>query len=101
MIKTLTKQMTVIQTRVTMDTKQKAEKILNKMGLSLNDYVRVSLNQIINDQQIVLSAKTEPQLPGDVRTRAIESLEEYKRGESVSFTDNETMDTFFDKLYKD
>lgn len=101
MIKTPAKLMTVIQTRVTLDTKKKAETILSKMGLSLNDYVRVSINQIINDQQIILSAKTNLRLPDEVRSRAIESLEEYKKGESVSFTDTETMDAFFDKLYKE
>lgn len=104
MLKTLaptsTKNITVIQTRISTDLKKKAEDVLSKMGLSINDYVRVSLNQVVNNQEITLTIKQEPRLPDDVRANVLESLEEIKRGEFVRFDNTQDMDTFFDNLVK-
>jgi addiction module RelB/DinJ family antitoxin len=41
---------TVIQTRIDSSVRQSAENILNSMGLSLNDGIRMFLHQLITDR---------------------------------------------------
>lgn len=53
---------TIIQTRIDSDVRQNAENILNSMGLSLNDGIRMFLHQLINDRAMPFrpSAGDEP-----------------------------------------
>ncbi len=41
---------TVIQTRIDSSVRQSAENILNSMGLSLNDGIRMFLHQLVTDR---------------------------------------------------
>ena len=43
---------TVIQTRIDSETRQNAEKVLNAMGFTLNDGIRIFLRQVINEQAL-------------------------------------------------
>ena len=42
----------IIQTRVDSDLRQKAESILKAMGMSLNDGIRIFLQQVVNDRAL-------------------------------------------------
>ena len=48
---------TVIQARVDAESKKQAEKILKQMGITLNDAVRMLVNQIINSRALPFQPK--------------------------------------------
>ena len=49
--------MTVLQTRIDEKTKKQAESIMNRLGLSLNDAVRIFINQINLTQGLPFEVK--------------------------------------------
>ena len=51
---------TVLQTRIDIETKKAAEEILNQMGMSVNDGIRIFLRQVINDSALPFKPNTHP-----------------------------------------
>lgn len=47
----------VVQSRVTPDIKNTAIKILQELGLSLSDFIRLSLTQLVKDKKFELELK--------------------------------------------
>ena len=92
------KTMSVIQTRISTDIKNQAEAALSKTGLTLNDLVRISINNFVTGQEIVIKSSTPPRLSDEVRAKVLQSQTEHKKGEFVSFDNTETMDNYFDNL---
>lgn len=43
---------TIIQARIDADSKKEAEVILNQMGMSLNEGIRVFIRQVVNDRAL-------------------------------------------------
>lgn len=76
---------TIIQTRIDSDVRQNAENILNSMGLSLNDGIRMFLHQLINDRAMPFrpSAGDEPNEELKKRIAASEKKEDLVRFDSL------------------
>ncbi len=76
---------TIIQTRIDSDVRQNAENILNSMGLSLNDGIRMFLHQLINDRAMPFrpSAGDEPNEELKKRIAAAEKKEDLLRFDSL------------------
>ena len=98
MIAAPTKTISVIQTRISTDIKNKAEIALSKTGLTLNDLVRISINRFLEGEEIVIKSSLQPSLPDDIRAKVINSRAERAKGDFVSFDTNEAMDNYFDNL---
>lgn len=47
----------VVQSRVTHDIKNSATEILQKLGLSLSDFIRLSLTQLVKDKKFELELR--------------------------------------------
>ena len=67
---------TVIQTRIDGDTKTRAEQIFNKLGISLNDAIRMFLSQSILSRGLPF----QPTLPDTPSLETIQAINEVENG---------------------
>ncbi len=67
---------TVIQTRIDSDTKNRAEQIFNKLGISLNDAIRMFLSQSILSRGLPF----QPILPEMPSLETIQTINEVENG---------------------
>ena len=68
---------TVIQTRIDSSVRKDAENILNAMGLSLNDGIRMFLHQLINDHGMPFRPSVGDE-PNEYLKKCIAEVEEGK-----------------------
>ena len=68
---------TVIQTRIDSSVRQSAENILNSMGLSLNDGIRMFLHQLVTDRAMPFRPSVGDE-PNDYLRKCIAEVEEGK-----------------------
>lgn len=68
---------TVIQTRIDSSVRQSAENILNLMGLSLNDGIRMFLHQLVTDRAMPFRPSVGDE-PNDYLRKCIAEVEEGK-----------------------
>lgn len=69
---------TIIQTRIDSSVRQSAENILNSMGLSLNDGIRLFLHQLINDHGMPFRPSISEE-PNEYLKQSIEEVAERKK----------------------
>lgn len=79
-----TLKISVVRSRVSEDVKVASEEILNSLGLSMSDGIRLFLNQLINNRT----------LPFDLKPNA-QTLESFNSAVTVS----ETVDSFFEDVF--
>lgn len=63
---------TVIQTRIDAAVRKNAENVLNRLGLSMNDAIRIFINQIIEDQGLPFRPSLRSKIPNAETVQAIE-----------------------------
>ncbi len=68
---------TVIQTRIDSSVRQSAENILNSMGLSLNDGIRMFLHQLVTDRAMPFRPSVGDE-PNEYLKKCIEEVKERK-----------------------
>ena len=68
---------TVIQTRIDSSVRQNAENILNSMGLSLNDGIRMFLHQLVTDRAMPFRPSVGDE-PNDYLKKCIEEVKDRK-----------------------
>lgn len=68
---------TVIQTRIDSSVRQSAENILNSMGLSLNDGIRMFLYQLVTDRAMPFRPSVGDE-PNEMVKKRIANIEEGK-----------------------
>lgn len=67
---------TVIQTRIDTNTKENAEKIFSKLGITLNDAIRMFLSQSILNRGLPF----QPTIPEQLSKETIEAINEVENG---------------------
>lgn len=82
----------VLHIRVKPEVKEKAEKTLNLLGLSISEAINVFLNQVILNQGIPFKIENPK-----YNQKTIETLEDVKKEKNVSKTFN-TVDEMFKEL---
>ncbi len=88
---------TIIQARIDRDSKQKAEKILNQMGITLNQGIRMFLYQVINERALPFQPSAADE-PSPAALAAIKEAEkELKDGNLPSFTSVDSLMTFLNE----
>ena len=89
---------TVIQARVDAESKKKAESILKQLGITLNDAVRMLVNQIIHSRALPF----QPKLPTEEEfvSQAIADAEEDIRAGKISKPYNDVKE-MIDDILKD
>ena len=68
---------TVIQTRIDSSVRKNAENVLNSMGLSLNDGIRMFLHQLIHDRAMPFLPSVEDE-PNEYLKQRIEKVKQRK-----------------------
>ena len=67
---------TVIQTRIDENVRKSAESVLNRLGMSMNDAIRIFVNQIVEDQGLPFR----PSLR-QPNAETVSAIEEMRRGD--------------------
>jgi antitoxin component of RelBE/YafQ-DinJ toxin-antitoxin module len=104
MPKTFIKDTTLVQTRIPTKTKQKVEIMLESIGLSINDFVRVSIQNFANNGSINLQANsskvlTQEDFSPEAWQKIIEAQEEIKNGD-IAFRYSPSRDGEFASFYE-
>ena len=85
----------VIQSRVNADIKDQAQKILKELGLSLSEYLRLSLAKLIQDKKVdfsvISSAEARSVIPPEDDLRWTPELEEVYQEAMVDFRNGDTV----------
>ncbi len=83
---------TLVQTRVDCETKKEAEMILNRLGLSLNDGIRMFINQVTLNKGIPF----QPLIPREPNEETRKVIEETEKG--VNCASFHSVDDLFEDL---
>ncbi|MFI3242609.1 MAG: type II toxin-antitoxin system RelB/DinJ family antitoxin [Alphaproteobacteria bacterium] len=83
---------TVIQTRIDSQTKQNAEAILKRLGLTLNDGIRMFVNQVTLNKGIPFM----PIIPSDFNEETLQVIDDLDN--SVNCAKFNTTDELFEDL---
>ncbi|MDR2576191.1 MAG: type II toxin-antitoxin system RelB/DinJ family antitoxin [Treponema sp.] len=67
--------MGVLQTRVDDSTREAAEKVLNGLGISISDGIRMFLKQVHIDQGLPFQPSLERHIPNEATKKVIEQAE--------------------------
>jgi addiction module RelB/DinJ family antitoxin len=59
---------TVIQTRIDLKVRQEAESVLNAMGLSISDGIRMFLQQVVNERALPFQPRIGDKTNTDLKT---------------------------------
>lgn len=84
----------ILHIRVEPKVKEKAEEILNDLGLSISEAVNVFLNQVILNEGIPFEIRK-----NRYNNSTIKVMEDTKKGKNLSKTFN-SVDKMFEELYK-
>jgi DNA-damage-inducible protein J len=83
---------TVIQARIDTASKKEAEAILNQMGMSLNDGIRVFIRQVIHQRALPFRPSL-PEIPNEETCKAMQRADDYISGKNRDgFRTFETVD---------
>lgn len=63
---------TVIQTRIDSTVRKNAESVLKRLGLSMNDAIRIFINQVVEDQGLPFRPSLRSKTPNAETLKAIE-----------------------------
>ncbi len=63
---------TVIQTRIDSAVRKNAESVLKRLGLSMNDAIRIFINQVVEDQGLPFRPSLRSKTPNAETLKAIE-----------------------------
>ncbi len=83
---------TIIQARIDADSKKEAEVILNQMGMSLNEGIRVFIRQVVNDRALPFQPSLADE-PNKATQMAMQRADDYVCGKNrKGFKKFETVD---------
>lgn len=72
---------TIIQARIDADSKKEAEAILNQMGMSLNEGIRVFIRQVIHHRALPFRPSLIDE-PNEATQMAMQRADDYVRGKN-------------------
>ena len=92
------KTMSIVQARISTDVKKQVKIALNKNGLTLNDLIRISINNFLEDQETITKSSTSSDLTNNLEYKILQARRQRRVGKYVSFDNSQAMDNYFDNL---
>jgi addiction module RelB/DinJ family antitoxin len=84
-----TNEVSVIQTRVPASLRRNTEAIFNKMGMSLNDGIRIYLAQVEMDGGLPFRPQTRGEIPNEETMVALEDFKAGRHGQKMTMAEFE------------